>query len=194
MSSFDELYDLVMESEEINEDKSITGDIESAKTINIYVGSNNSQSESSKQIEKADEKVEEVIEEVEKSNKFLKTKNFNEGLNSCMANINKTIILAKKYVNTKTIQIKANLLKRKAEKIKKDYKNGKISLVSACKELIKINLTIIKLNKEIKKELRKAKSLVKESADDIRLAIYESAYEGDISEEERDILLDMLDE
>jgi hypothetical protein len=54
-----------------------------------------------------------------------------------------------------------------------------------------------KMSRELKAEIQQLKSQqrgIKESVNDVRLEIYESCYYGDITEDERDLLLDMIEE
>ena len=50
----------------------------------------------------------------------------------------------------------------------------------------------VKLNASLKKDLEKAEKSVKESVSEIRLDIFESCHNGEITEEERDTLLKLI--
>jgi cell division protein FtsL len=89
-------------------------------------------------------------------------------------------------------------LKKEIEEIKKSAKAGEISVREAWSETRRINKEIKALEKAAEAEEKanaaeEAKKAMKESADDVRLEIYESCYYGEISEDERDLLLDLMD-
>ena len=92
-------------------------------------------------------------------------------------------------VGNKSLDKRISKLEEKIEKIKKKSENGDISPNEAKSEISAIKAEI----KAITAEAKKAEKSVKESADDIKLAIYESCHSGEITEEQRDELLSVLD-
>jgi len=88
----------------------------------------------------------------------------------------------------KAIEKKVASLEKEIETLKKAEANGELSPND-------VKAEIDKINNEIKSLVNQAKSEtpVKESVDDLKLAIYESEMYGEITTDERDILLGMID-
>ena len=132
-----------------------------------------------------------IDDATEASNKHLSAGEISIGVGIFAAAAAAAIAVVAKVKGNKNVDKKVEPLRKKIAELKSKAKSGEITAKEA-------KAQIAELNKEIKALQKEAKSAeVKESVNDVdanelKLDIYESAAAGEISEEERDLLLSMI--